>query len=192
WGGRDPCLGATRPASGSSIGQVTTRQVDPARSRVRTCARASSHSSGAYPAVNRAGLSIPWSRGAYLAPPRERLGPGSRLSALARVDDAEAVALRVGEDDVVGVRGPLVPVDLGSSERDQAPDLGGLIVRVEVEVDARRHLYRRAHTVEGDVRPDAVPRTEQGEVVRVTPARHVVQRSRPERLLALEVVDTND
>src|SRR3989442_11894096 len=48
----------------------------------------------------------------------------------------------------------LVPVDLGRAQREQALDLPGLIVRVQVEVDARRDLQRRANQVEGEVRPD--------------------------------------
>jgi hypothetical protein len=78
---------------------------------------------------------------------------------LADVDHAEAVAFRISEDDVVRVRRSLVPVDLGRTQREQALDLARLIVRVQVEVDARRDLQRRANLVEGEVRPDAVSRT---------------------------------
>ena len=46
---------------------------------------------------------------------------------LADVDDAEAVALWVGEDDVVGIRRSFVPVNLGRAQGDQALNLTRLI-----------------------------------------------------------------
>ena len=55
-----------------------------------------------------------------------------------RVDHA-AVALGP-EDDVVRVGRLLVPVDFPSAERDQASDLGGLVVGVQVEMDAWRQF----------------------------------------------------
>ena len=56
---------------------------------------------------------------------RIRSGGGRGVGLSARVHDAEAVALGVGEDHVVRVRGPLVPLDLGRPERQQAFDLSG-------------------------------------------------------------------
>ena len=56
------------------------------------------------------------------------------------VYDAEAVALGVGKDHIVRVEWSPVPVDLGGSERDQPLDLASLVVRIQVEVDARREV----------------------------------------------------
>src|SRR3989442_14839280 len=86
----------------------------------------------------------------------------------------------------------LVPVDLGRAQREQALDLPGLIVRVQVEVDARRDLQRRANQVEGEVRPDAVSRTQQHEVVALALPTDVVERSLPELGLALQIVHANN
>ena len=108
------------------------------------------------------------------------------------VHHAEAVALGVGEDHVVRVGRPLVPMDLGRPEADQAPHLAGLVLGVQVEVDLRRDLHRRPHPVEGDVRSRAVARLEQDEVVVGARARLVAQGRRPERRLALQVLDADD
>ena len=73
-----------------------------------------------------------------------------------RIDDAEPVAFGVGEDDVVGIGRPLVPMDFGRPERDQALDFGRLVVRVQVEMDPWRDLQRRMMPIERHVRPDTV------------------------------------
>ncbi len=52
---------------------------------------------------------------------------------LARLDDAEPVAVGVGEHDVVGIRF-VVPVDAGRTDADQPLDLLGLVEGVQVEV----------------------------------------------------------
>ncbi len=115
------------------------------------------------------------------------------LRRLADVHDAEPIALGIGEDDVVGVGRPLVPVDLGRAQGDEALDLGGLILGVQVEVDPGWLLQGRADPVERDVRSHAIPRAEQDEaVVARFLARHVVERCRPERRLALDIVDAQD
>ena len=124
---------------------------------------------------------------AWRSPP----APGSARD----VDHAEAVALGVGEDHVVGVGRLPVPVDLGRPEADEALDLGGLVLGVEVEVDPGRDMDLRADAVERDVGSVAGARPEQREalvVAALRAARHVVERRRPERLLALEVVDADD
>jgi hypothetical protein len=83
-------------------------------------------------------------------------------------------------------------VHLGGAERDQPRDLGRLVLGVQVEVDARRDLDRRAHPVERHVRPDAIPRSHQdevdGRVARIL-ARDVAERGSPERRLERQVVD---
>ena len=53
-----------------------------------------------------------------------------------RVYDAEAVALRIGKDYVVGVWRSFAPMHLGGSQSDQALDLSGLVVCVQVQVNA--------------------------------------------------------
>src|SRR5712691_6925410 len=77
---------------------------------------------------------------------------------LAGVHDAEAIALRIGQDDVVRVRRSLVPMDLGGTQRQQALNFSRLILRVQVKVDARGQLDRRANLVEREIWPDTVPR----------------------------------
>ena len=47
---------------------------------------------------------------------------------LADVHDAEAVAFRVGQDDVVRVGRPLVPVHVGRAQVLQPLDLAGLVL----------------------------------------------------------------
>src|SRR3989442_2459153 len=80
----------------------------------------------------------------------------SQNDRLADVDHAEAVALWIREDDVVGVRRSLVPVNLGGAQRDKALDLGGLVLSVQVEMDTRRDPQLRVMHVEREVRADAV------------------------------------
>ena len=53
-------------------------------------------------------------------------------------------------------------------------------------------LEVRANAVERDVRPDAIPRFEQREVVSVATPWLVVERSGPEGELALQVIDPDD
>src|SRR5262249_56059426 len=68
-----------------------------------------------------------------------------------------------------------------------------LILGVEGEVDPGRQLESRAMAVERDVRPDAVVRTEEHEVIAVPhSASHVTECGRPELRLPLEVVDAQD
>ena len=80
-------------------------------------------------------------------------------------------------------------MDLGGASGEQARDLAGLVLRVEVEVDPRRHL--EASSGPGPARRSGRPvaRLEQHEVVVVALAGHVVKRRRPERRLALDVID---
>ena len=99
---------------------------------------------------------------------------------------------RIGEDDVVGVRRSLIPVDLGGTQPDQAFDLSRLIAGVQVEVDAWRHLHRRANPVEGEVRPDAVSRTQQDEILAVALTTNVIECGLPELGLARQIVDAQD
>lgn len=53
-----------------------------------------------------------------------------------RVYDAEAVALGIGKDHVVGVWRSFAPRHLGGAQGDQALDLCGLVVCVQVQVNA--------------------------------------------------------
>ena len=117
-----------------------------------------------------------------------------RRALLARdVDHAEAVPLGVGEDHVVGVRRSLVPVDLGRSEREQTLDLLTLVLGVQIEVETRRYLQRRADPVERDIRPHSVRRTEQDEVVALpVVSADIAERRLPEPSLTLEIVDAQN
>ena len=107
------------------------------------------------------------------------------------VDDAEAVALGVLEDDVVRVRRALVPVDFACTELDEPRDFSCLLFGVEVEVDARRDLELRADLVERQVRAVAVPRAQQDEVLALD-ASLVAECGLPELGLALEIVHAHD
>jgi hypothetical protein len=78
----------------------------------------------------------------------------------AGVDDAEPVALGVGEHDEVGVLRIEVPVDALGPEGDQAIDLGRLVRRVtgvQVEVDPRVLLTRGCSCTGVVLRPSARP-----------------------------------
>src|SRR4029450_1270522 len=124
-----------------------------------------------------------------------REDPGCRTlvpGLLRDVHDAEPIALRIRQDDVVGVRRSLVPVNLGGAQRDQAFDLSRLVFGVQVQVDARGHLHRGANPVQGEVRPDAVSRTEEHEVIAVARPVDVVECCFPELGLALQVVQAQD
>ena len=108
---------------------------------------------------------------------------------LTHVDDAEPIALGIGEDNVVSIERSLVPVHLGGPERDQAFDLFGLALCVQIKMNAWWQMDFRADPVEGEVWPDTVPRPQQHEVVVARPfPRHIVESSHPERSLALQVV----
>lgn len=66
-------------------------------------------------------------------------------TAVAGVDDAEAVAVRVGEHDEVGVVGVEVPVDALGAQGYQALDLRGLVggvTGVQVQMNPRMLLGR--------------------------------------------------
>jgi hypothetical protein len=77
-------------------------------------------------------------------------------------------------------------VDLGRAERQQPFDLPRLILGVEVEVQARRDLQGRSDLVEREVRPHAVLRSQQHEVVVVRLMATLVAEGRlPELRLAL-------
>lgn len=117
----------------------------------------------------------------------------ARETAPARgVDDTEAVALRVLHDDVVRVSGPAVPLHLAGAEAGEPSDLRRLILRVKVEMDAWREGPPARHHVERHVWTPPIPRMQQGEVIIVRHADHIVQRGRPERFLTLEILDAND
>ena len=90
-----------------------------------------------------------------------------RVPRLTGRDDAEAVAFRVLHDDVVGIRWLLVPVHPTGPERFEPAHLGILIIRAQIS------------------------RVQQCEAVADGLARRVVERRRPERDLAGEVVDAD-
>ena len=119
--------------------------------------------------------------------------PSEDLSLGRRIDDAEAVPLGIGEDDVVRIRRSFVPMDFGRAEGDQARDFSCLIIGVEVEVKTRRDLQGRANLVERQVRPDPVGRAEQNEVVaRSVVSTNVAERRLPELSLTANIVDAED
>src|SRR5207247_2768583 len=124
--------------------------------------------------------------------PRRRSGRGARKEWFSSrdVDDTEAVALGVGENHVVGIGGPLVPVHLGGAERLQAVYLSRLVLRVQVKVKARGYLDLGRNVVEREVRAGAVFRAEEHEVVaRPVITSSIVESCLPERGLAPEIVD---
>jgi hypothetical protein len=92
-----------------------------------------------------------------------------------RVNDAEAVALRVREDHVVGIERSPVPVHLGGPQRQKPPHLAGLVVRVQVEMQARRQNPAGVVEVEGKVGTDPVPGAQEQEVVATLGVRNVVE-----------------
>jgi hypothetical protein len=84
-------------------------------------------------------------------------------------------------------------VNLGRTQREQALDLSRLIVRMQVEVDARWYLQRRTNLVEREMRPGPVGRAEQHEVVAFTVvSAHVAECRLPELRLALQIVHAQD
>ena len=87
----------------------------------------------------------------------------TRLYLAGDVDHAEAVAFGVGKDHVVGIRRSFVPIDRGRAEGQQAVDLRSLIFGVQIEVEARRDLQRRANLIEREVRTRAVGGAEKDE-----------------------------
>jgi hypothetical protein len=80
-------------------------------------------------------------------------------------------------------------VHLGRAERDEPLHLARLVLGVEVEVDARRDLHRGADPIERNVRPVAIPRSQQREIITVALARDVTQRRGPERFLTRQIID---
>jgi hypothetical protein len=115
------------------------------------------------------------------------------LSLVPGTDDAEAVPLGIGEDDVVRIRRSLVPVNLGSAQSKQALDLSRLVLGVEGEVEARRDLQARANTVERKMRSDLVGRAEQNEVVaRSVVSTNVAERRLRELSLTAKIVDAQN
>jgi hypothetical protein len=118
---------------------------------------------------------------------------GAPLALAGDVDDAEAVALGVGEDDVVGIGRSFVPMNLGRAERQQPLDLRSLIFGVEVEVEAWRDLQSRANLIEREVRTRAVGGREKDEVVAVAVVATDKAESRlPELRLTLQIIDAQN
>jgi len=112
------------------------------------------------------------------------------LSLAGGIDHAEAVAFWISEDDKVRICGPFVPMDLGRAQCDQALDLSSLILRVEIEVKARRDLQRRAHLIEREMRAVPVSRAEESEVVALSVvAANVAEGRLPELRLTPQIVD---
>lgn len=108
------------------------------------------------------------------------------------VDNAEAIALRILENDVIGVGRPFVPLDLPGSQRLEPFDLFGLVLCVEVEVDTGGHLHCRIDSIQRDIRSHAIAWPEQGEVVTTTLSWNIIEGLGPELLLAFQIVDAND
>jgi hypothetical protein len=121
------------------------------------------------------------------------LAHAARVDLAGGVDHAEAVALGVGKDHVVGIRRSSVPVDLGRAEVQQPVDLRGLIFGVQVEVEARRDVQRRANLIEREVRARAVGGAEKDEVVaRSVVATDIAEGCLPELRLPLQIIDAED
>ena len=108
------------------------------------------------------------------------------------IHDAETVAFRIGEDHVVGFRRALAPVHLSGAQRDQALNLSSLVVGIQIKMYAGRHMEFGADPVEGQVGSNAVAGAEQDKIVALLLARRVIERRRPERRLALQVVHTQN
>lgn len=90
------------------------------------------------------------------------------LSASPRVDDAEAVPLRIGQDDEVGVLRVPIPIHPGGTERDEPFHFGGLVggvARVEVQVHTGILLDGCLADVEGQMGTVTPGRNENCEVV---------------------------
>ena len=73
--------------------------------------------------------------------------PAQRRST-SRIDNAEPIAFRIRQDDVVGIERPFVPMHLRRPERNQALDLASLVVGVQVKMDPRRDLESGALSIE--------------------------------------------
>ena len=81
---------------------------------------------------------------------------------------------------------------LGGAQGEQTPNLGRLILGIQVEMDPRWDLDRGAHPVERHVRPHAVARSQDHEVIDGHLRHHVVERGRPELHLARQIIDPDD
>ena len=132
--GARPCRRRPRPAFGRAHG-------DPARSsRAGRCRGSISFASRGLQIVVAGELSgLRWHPLAALP------------LAMAGVDDTEAIPLRIGKHDEVGVRWIRVPRHAGGAEADQSLDLGGLfgsVVDDEVQMDSRMLLSRRIRPLE--------------------------------------------
>ena len=90
-----------------------------------------------------------------------RADPTSRrtvpdASAVAEIDDAEPVAVRIGQNDEVGILREAVPGDGLRAQRQQPVGLRGLLGgtgHVQVEVQPGMLLHRRLTSLQGDHRP---------------------------------------
>src|SRR5829696_7101619 len=120
-------------------------------------------------------------------------GATAPSSAAAGVDDAEAVAVGVGENDEVGIVRVEVPADAYRTERDQAFHFRGLVggvAGVEVEVDARLLLHGRLAELQRQVGAGTAGRDHDRPVRLYLVARHVVESPGPELGRPPDVVDT--
>jgi hypothetical protein len=78
---------------------------------------------------------------------------------VAEINDAETIALRVGEHHEIGIVGIAVPIDQLRPDADEASDLRCLLRRrgdVQVQVQTRVVLRRRAAALQGDPGGSAV------------------------------------
>ena len=113
---------------------------------------------------------------------------------MARVDDAEAIACRIREDDEVRI-GRVLPRHASGAEADQALDLVGLLRGVlddEVEMDSWTFLWRGIRSVKRDTRSLTGWRQEDREfVVGIREPDGAVRKdARPERHCSVDVIDT--
>lgn len=110
----------------------------------------------------------------------------------AGVNDAEPIALRIGQDDVVSVRRAVGLVGPGGAQGKQPLNVAGLVIGVQVEVHPWTVLHLRGLHAQRDVRSLANPWAQDRPVGFGRLAGHVVQGRGPERELGIEIMDTED
>ena len=110
----------------------------------------------------------------------------------AGVNDAEPVALRIDQDDVVSVRRAVGLVGPGGPQGKQPLNVAGLVIAVQVEVHPWTVLHLRGLRAQREVRSLANPWAQDRPVGFGRLAGHVVQGCGPERELGIEIMDPED
>ena len=117
-------------------------------------------------------------------------------SAVAGIDDTEAITFGIGKYDEVGVHRIGVPRHAGGTEADQPLDLGGLfdsVVNDEVEMGSRMLFGGRIRPLQRHSRSLACGRNEDREsVVRVGEVHGFIPENvRPERRRTIDIMGTH-